>query len=55
MEVHKFYDAVCSRCGNWYSTSFKVSVEKTKALAIKEMKRSGWGVVQGKTYCHMCH
>ncbi|MEB3752501.1 hypothetical protein EP10_003416 [Geobacillus icigianus] len=55
MDVIKFYDACCSKCGNWYTSDFKAPRGKTKKEAIAEMKANGWGVVGGKTYCHKCH
>jgi hypothetical protein len=55
MEVHKFYDACCHKCGNWYTSRFKALHGLNKDEAIKVMKKNGWGTVAGKTYCNECY
>jgi hypothetical protein len=53
MNIYKFYDAFCVKCGEWYGSKHK-QPQGNKRGAIKEIKNNGWGIRNGDVMCTVC-
>lgn len=54
MNVVKIYDAICDKCGCYYSSTFNSLKDISKQKAISTMKENGWRIIKKKTLCHVC-
>lgn len=54
MNVVKIYDAICDKCGCYYSSSFNILKDTSKKKSVSTMKENGWRMIKKKTLCHVC-